>query len=362
MLAAGESDKRYLGDIFRTIDCISKRHNYFVKVKHHAEFGTASYSGLVTCGSVWACPICAAKIQERRRGEIEQVLSWHREVNDGQAIMVTFTFPHVRFDRLSDLLSKQAKAFKFLRSGRVWSELTKSLGYVGLVRSLEVTHGQNGWHPHTHELWLVKQGVVQIRLLAQLVKLWKAACYKAGLIDLEAYEGLGPFDLRSVDVRANVDSGDYLAKQDSSRGWGMADEIAKASSKEGRLKGVHPHRFLSRREPGDDLRYLEYCKAMKGKRQIFWSHGLKGKASISDFTDEELAELDVPGAAILAAIPAPAWRVITGNDARCELLDAAESGGFPAVEKLLRKLGCPEIHMPLDAEQYRDRWESLYEA
>jgi hypothetical protein len=361
MQAAGESDKKYLGDVFRTIDCMSKRHSYFVKVKHHAEFAIASYSGLVTCGSVWACPLCAAKIQERRRGEIEQLLSWHRDVNSGQAVMVTFTFPHVRFDRLADLLHKQSLAFKFLRSGRAWVELTKSLGYVGLVRSLEVTHGGNGWHPHTHELWLVDRGVVQIKLLGQLVKLWKSACFKAGLIDQAAFEGLGPFDIRSVDVRANVDSGDYLAKQDGSREWGLADEIAKASSKEGRLKGVHPHRFLSRREPGDDLRYLEYCKAMKGKRQIFWSHGLKAKALIVDFTDEELAEVEEKGAVILAAIPAPAWRIITGNDARCEVLDAAENGGLPAVEKLLRKLGCPLIHMPLDPDQYRDRVESLYE-
>ena len=29
-------------------------------------------------------------------------------------------------------------------------------GFKGLIRSLEVTHGANGWHPHTHELWFLK--------------------------------------------------------------------------------------------------------------------------------------------------------------------------------------------------------------
>ena len=30
--------------------------------------GTAHYSGLIVCGSVWTCPVCGAKISEKRRG------------------------------------------------------------------------------------------------------------------------------------------------------------------------------------------------------------------------------------------------------------------------------------------------------
>ncbi len=181
MQRSGETDKTYLGDVFRMIDCMHRRHGYFVKVNHHAKFGTASYAGLVTCGSVWACPVCAAKIQERRRTEIEQAMTWHKG-NGGEAIMVTFTFPHYRFDTLPDLLSKQAQAFKLLRGGRVWHVLTKSLGFVGLVRSLEVTHGGNGWHPHTPELWLVNTGVSEFVLRCKLAQLWANACHRAGLL------------------------------------------------------------------------------------------------------------------------------------------------------------------------------------
>lgn len=356
----GETDKTYLGDVFRTIDCMQRRHSYFVKVNHHAAYGSASYAGLVTCGSVWACPVCAAKIQERRRGEIEQALSWHAEVNGGQAIMVTFTFPHVRFDTLRDLLDKQAHAFKLLRKGRVYGELMKSLGFLGLVRSLEVTHGQNGWHPHTHELWLVGSDVQTLMLRARLVELWKSACIRAGLLDPAADHYA--FEMHSVDVRAEVDSADYLAKQDDSRAWGLADEISKASSKAGRAKGVHPHHFLVRQDPGDNERYLEYVKGMKGKRQLFWSHGLKGKVGITDVTDEVLADQEEAGAVLLAAIPAPAWKYVTGNDARCELLDAAELGGFDAVCNLLRSLGVPTVHLPLTPDEFRDTPEALYEA
>jgi hypothetical protein len=356
MQAKSESEKTYLGDIFRTIDCMQRRHSYFVKVNHHSAYARASYAGLVTCGSVWACPVCAAKIQERRRCEIEKAMTWN-VANGGAAMMVTFTFPHVRFDNLRDLLKKQAEAFKLLRKGRAYDDLMKSLGFVGLVRSLEVTHGQNGWHPHTHELWLIRNEVGQAKLLGQLVRLWKSACYRAGLIPLETYEGLGPFDLHSVDIRMDVQTGDYLAKQDDSRSWGLAAEVAKASSKAGKAKGVHPHHFLVRHDAGDDLRYLEYVKAMKGKRQLFWSHGLKGKAGVLEVSDEELAEREEAGATLLAAIPAPAWKHVTGNDARSELLDAVELAGWDGMCNLLRSLGVPSHHMPLTPVEYAERAE-----
>jgi hypothetical protein len=28
----------------------------------------------------------------------------------------------------------------------------KRIGYVAMVRSLEITHGQNGFHPHMYEV------------------------------------------------------------------------------------------------------------------------------------------------------------------------------------------------------------------
>ena len=41
---------------------------------HH----TASYGGLQTCGSVWTCPVCAAKIAERRRVELLDAMEMHK--------------------------------------------------------------------------------------------------------------------------------------------------------------------------------------------------------------------------------------------------------------------------------------------
>ena len=40
--------------------------------------GKAFYHGLMSCGSVWTCPICAAKIAERRRVEETPPRAWGR--------------------------------------------------------------------------------------------------------------------------------------------------------------------------------------------------------------------------------------------------------------------------------------------
>ena len=37
-------------------------------------------------------------------------------------------------------------------------------------------------------------------------------------------------------------------------------------------------------------RFIEYAQVMKGKRQLFWSHGFKALVGIEDRTDEELVE------------------------------------------------------------------------
>ena len=57
------------------------------------EHGSAFLGDLVTCGSVWSCPVCSALIQERRRIEIEQAVNWAYK-QGLQPIMVTITSPH----------------------------------------------------------------------------------------------------------------------------------------------------------------------------------------------------------------------------------------------------------------------------
>ena len=346
-------DVQFPGDVFRTFDCRHARTSCMVEVRH-TEGLPANYRNLATCGSVWACPVCASKIQERRRLELEHLVEWA----DGQglqAIMVTFTFPHTGFDSLGDLLARQADAFKRFRRGSPFTKLKDSIGFQGLVRSLEVTHGlANGWHPHTHELWLVDSKVGE-NIRGRLVELWERACIAAGLLDPADHAKILAFRQHSLDVRLNATSGEYLAKQDSSRKWGITQEVAKATSKAGKAKGVHPHEFLIRKAKGDESRYFEYLEAMKGKRQLFWSPGLKERCSLADISDGE-ASLGGDDLDLLGNLNQDEWDFIRSRRLAAQVLDAAEIGGFDLILRYLKRLGYkpPDLGTnSADRDEYR---------
>lgn len=340
-VAAKIDPERSPGQVYRTHDCRFARRSEFVKVLFSAQHQSAHYGNLATCGSVWACPLCCALIQQRRRPEVAQLVEW--SYSQGyEPQMITLTFPHTRFDSLGDLLSKQREAFRRLRSGKVWQEFKNRYQFQGLVRSLELTHGSNGWHPHTHELWITRKltKVERGQFHAFILERWLKACAAAGLLDLSDSAQSHAFRLRSVDVRFQATGSDYLVKQDQGRAWGVDREISTASSKSGKLAGCHPHQFLVRQAKGDFDLYLEYVNSMKGARQLFWSPGLKDRVGVEDVSDESLADREDDKADCLGLLTADQWRFVRGNDARAELLDVAESTGWPGVVALLRSLGC----------------------
>jgi len=73
--------------------------------------GSAYYTGLVTCGSIWACPVCSARIRQRRAVEIERACLTHLAAGGGIGF-ATFTLPHVRSDDLAELLEVVQKAWR----------------------------------------------------------------------------------------------------------------------------------------------------------------------------------------------------------------------------------------------------------
>ena len=94
----------------RTAKCLRIRaFDSDVQVWKSKEHGTASYAGLQTCGSVWTCPVCAAKIAERRRVELLEAMELHK-AQGGAVYLLTLTTPHQRGDVLGELLDQQGKA------------------------------------------------------------------------------------------------------------------------------------------------------------------------------------------------------------------------------------------------------------
>lgn len=285
------------------------------------------YTGLQTCGSVWTCPICSNRIQEVRRSEIATAMTYFYGIKK-QAAMVTLTFPHTAASTLKDLLKKQSEALTHFRGGRTWLNFKKSIGFEGLIRSLEITRGPNGWHPHTHELWFIDEDVDQVEFLNFVNERWLSSCIKSGLIDEHDEVKQIAFIKHSVDIKFNCNTSEYIAKFDAKEHWGVDREIAKASSKKGKLSGLHPFQLAFQ---GYDKLFLEYTLAIKGKAQLFWSKGLKDKVGINQIDDEEIAENESNLDEVIGFLFKHQWKTVLKNDLRHKILEMVEDG-FDIVE------------------------------
>jgi len=284
------------------------------------------FTGLQTCGSVWTCPICSNRIQETRRQEIAQAMKFLCSEKQGkQAVMITFTFPHSVDDKLKELLGKFSKALSSFKSSNSFTLFKKRYGFEGLIRSLEITHGVSGWHPHTHELFFVDKQIEQLEFKEWLIDRWLKVCVKAGLVDIENDKKVEAFLKHSLDVKFNCSTSDYLAKFDDKAHWGVDREMAKASSKNGKKNGLHPFELAHKKEVG---LFIEYTEAIKGKAQIFWSRDLKKKVGIVDKADEEIAEEDKKEEDEVIGFlrKIEDWSIVTSNELRAKILDMVEDG------------------------------------
>src|SRR5437773_6935288 len=59
----------------RVAFCMRRIQATSVDVLYSPQNQTAHYGGLMVCGSIWVCPLCAARISEYRRVEVEQAIT-----------------------------------------------------------------------------------------------------------------------------------------------------------------------------------------------------------------------------------------------------------------------------------------------
>ena len=306
-----------------------------VDIFKHRETQRAFYGGLMVCGSVWVCPVCAAKISERRRKELKTAFKAHLDTG-GYCTMVTLTFSHSPKDKLHDLLVALGKSVNQFRSGKRYNNFRKDIGLVGSIRAFEVTHGANGWHPHIHLLLMHSNEIEPwewMDMQDRLYDMWSSACIKNGL-DTSREHGLKMHDAAEASTYIGK-WGDIMDKR-----WGTDSEMTKANIKKGRGESMTPFDMLRVIIEDGDLeyegKYQEYAKATKGKQQLVWSPGLKAKYLIEDKTDEEIATEKVEAADLLGVLTWQDWKYILRNNLRYELLSKVEQHGY---EGALQKIG-----------------------
>ena len=287
----------------------------------------ASYGGLQVCGSVWTCPICSSKIAEERRGELNRSLEWGR-AQGYKPVLLTLTMRHSIGHTLYDSLDSLKTAKKRFHQSRAWRGVKRCL--EGHITATEVTHGQNGWHPHFHMLLLLNTSDEEeaLSLVESARNAWQIALSRVGYgCNQHAYH-----------VQGAASAGDYVGK------WGPAEEMTLGNAKEAKKsgKGLSPWQLLARSAAGhkqSGALFIEYARVFKGSRQLVWSPGLKERIGIEEVEDLEVAALpDAGPVELVTTIERSLWRHIVRKGLRAEVLEVLEQEGPDALHAYLDRL------------------------
>jgi hypothetical protein len=323
----------------------------------------ASYSGLQTCGSVWACPSCSARVLAERTDDLIEAVESHHAAG-GQTAMVTLTMRHERGQALEELWDALSAAWTAARGGNgsARREMQRA-GVEHWVRRVECTVGDHGWHVHVHALLFLGGDVDQAdvdRLGGAMFDAWSSALVRKGLA--APLRDQGGLDARLLDLsQARAEAAAYLAKGT----YDGPPEDVRAAALELTSSGAKRARRGNRSTmqlladvvtyglAGDHALWREWEQASRGRRAITWSQGARDAllGGAVERSDEEIAaDTDHLGEAV-ATLPGDLWAAVVerpGLPAR--LLDLAESVPPSEVLALLtavcRREGLPPPQPP----------------
>lgn len=103
------------------------------------------------CGSAWTCADCAQHLGISRGSYVEKAIDALRRAGY-RIVMTTMTVPHKLSECCGVVFDRLKAAHAKLDANGSYRVLTARLGYVGRIRSVEVTYGASGWHVHSHEI------------------------------------------------------------------------------------------------------------------------------------------------------------------------------------------------------------------
>lgn len=299
----------------------------------------AHWGGIVQCGSVWHCAVCAKKIAARRKSEL--IIATNR-INEqgGVCGLLTCTVPHVASDQCSEVLHRLQNLFDRLNAGKSAKSFREHFAILGQVRSLEFTKGINGWHPHVHSLLFAERPLSWLEVGDSLWCRWANAARA-----LYGWE----LPRAALDVRGGSAAGAYVAK------WGIEYEVAGAALKSGKTDSFSPFELLGQYGEGNKSAgeaWVEFAtsvsrmgekKRIESTRQLVWSRGLKARFQIDDLTDEQIAEAEEEPSILLGTLNFEQWLKVLGQpyDARVVLLQIASVGNFDDVIDYVENLPPP---------------------
>lgn len=317
----------------------------------HGREGRAWFGNLFTCGLLWLCPPCAARVSEARRQELKLGIRHLRTIYPSLSVVqACFTLQHHAGHGLAESYEALSGALSGLRNGEPWRRIEKRFDIIGSVSSLELTIGkETGYHPHRHYLFFSRLPADKLEDFAG----WVMDRYQRYLRRKGRWASSA--GLQFTCKQAGARDALYCTK------WGMIEEVTKGSAK--RASSVDrytPFGLLELLLYDDDdwaaRCFGEYAEVFKGKRQLVYSRGLRELMGLSNVTDVDAASDDGNQPVVLALLDLRQWRYIWAGVYRAELLNVAEKNPDPwAVCVYLESIGVPCV------DEVRERIRICYQ-
>jgi len=295
-----------------------------------AEAGGASWAGLRTCGSVWACPPCARKVWAGRADQLTRLLEQVGDIGL-DAALVTLTMRHDRTQSLSELWDGLGGAWRATEHSRGVRAMRDELGVEGFVRRIEATHGHNGWHLHIHAIALLRRDPATTaldRLGDAMYRAWAAHLTRKGFAAPRRDIGV---DVRLLDLSnpAAAVAG-YITTRSTPEAMAAGELTDAMGGKRARGGNRTPWELLADAMDGDRgaaRLWAEWEQASKGKRALTGLTQMAKRLGLdldAELTDEELAAYN-DGRWPITHLNAVEWaRLLAREDGPADLLTIAE--------------------------------------
>ena len=295
--------------------------------------GTVVRGGIRSCGKVWTCPVCGAKISTRRNIEVKTIINKAHKMKKS-VYMLTLTAPHYAKDSILSLAERMKAALLDFQNSRTWRGIKREYKWFGSIRTMETPiGGKNGAHNHFHIILIFSTCITNAiakKIKEKIFAAWEEACRKNNLLlsnadFAETMKQLEDFHKHGVDLKRDFDP-EYISKQSIewqremrvSATWGAAEELTLSHLKkkidsepktDSDVGGLTPFGFAAKigiraalggysaTEFAEDSETLiEYCCAVFGRKQVVFSRGLREWANLDEGeggqgkTDEQLCK------------------------------------------------------------------------
>jgi hypothetical protein len=337
--------------------------------------GGAGFSNVQTCGSTWACPVCGAKVRQERAREVDLAVlaaagkrdvgpvGARRRLNLGGGLL-TLTVAHDQGDELASVFGLVSGCWRSVRQSAAGRRWWARWGVVATIRSLEVTYGEGGWHPHLHVVLFFTAALsheARADCEDEILTMWKAQVQRRVKTDGTLWRLPNHHGARLDLLRTPADwreAGRYCVEVSDEHGKSRALglEVARHDlkvgrrGKAGRAPSLTPFELAEAACDGDVKAanlWAEYVCATKGRQAITFSAGLRAMFEVGPAkTDEEVAAAAVEGT-LLVTLTAREWALLWRSPgARAGVLDAAEHYGSDGVRSFVAEVQLWRASLP----------------